>query len=93
MDDLPPWNIKLEVSLEGLKGRKFAKAFGRRLEDVRRSRNLTLTYVSRATGFTTPRETLGRYETGQCLPTVRVLVRLAQAMGVQPGDLLPRLNG
>ena len=56
------------------------------LANVRKAKGLTQRKLSAISGV--PRVSISRYETGRVSPNVRILERLARALGVQIDDLV-----
>ena len=61
------------------------------LAKVRKEKGFTQRKLSAKSGV--PRVSIARYETGKVSPTVRVLTRLANALGVQIDELVDRKAG
>lgn len=62
------------------------KVLGTRLREARKNRGLTQERLAVAAGVS--RETVRRVEAGDQSPRTSVLVQLARALEVDPGDLL-----
>ena len=83
------WIVKTPCA-ESLAGRRFAKAFGANLEAMRRQRGIFKAEAAAMVG--TKRSIYRSYELGHALPPLRMLLRIAAALGVQPGELLPEVR-
>lgn len=62
-----------------------------RLAEVRREKGWTQTELAEASGIN--RVTIARYETGKQSPTLRLLEKLAEALGVSISDLSEKKAG
>jgi transcriptional regulator with XRE-family HTH domain len=60
-------------------------AWGTRIRRLRQSRELTVTFVAEQVGIT--RRYLYALEHGQYAPSVSVQMRIADALGVEPGEI------
>jgi transcriptional regulator with XRE-family HTH domain len=60
----------------------------RRLRALRLARGLTLDELSQAMGGLVTKQALSKYEAGSAVPSPRVLVALARALGVKSAELL-----
>jgi transcriptional regulator with XRE-family HTH domain len=69
-----------------LPAKKLAVDLGRRLRRFRQDRSLTQAEVAEAAGIEP--DTVGRLERGLRLPSLAVLAKLAETLGVAPVDLL-----
>lgn len=63
------------------------KAFGRRLHQIMLAKNLTQSDLARAAGM--DRMRISSYVRGQSLPTPLFLKKLAEALSIDPNELLP----
>jgi transcriptional regulator with XRE-family HTH domain len=63
--------------------------FGQRLRELRRKRSLTQEDLSRRTRIHAP--TIGRLERDKREPRLKTILRLADGLGVSPGELLDDL--
>jgi transcriptional regulator with XRE-family HTH domain len=63
--------------------------FGQRLRELRRERGLTQEDLSRRASIHAP--TIGRLERGRREPRLKTILRLADGLGVSPGELLDDL--
>jgi transcriptional regulator with XRE-family HTH domain len=63
--------------------------FGQRLRELRRERSLTQEDLSRRTRIHAP--TIGRLERDKREPRLKTILRLADGLGVSPGELLDDL--
>ncbi len=61
--------------------------FGERLRNARRDAGLTQSQLVRISGI--PKPTLSRYENGHVMPSLQTLARLAEALDLPQGALLP----
>ncbi len=64
--------------------------FGQRLRELRKERSLTQEDLSRRTHIHAP--TIGRLECGKREPRLKTILRLADGLGVSPGELLDNLG-
>lgn len=83
------WNLRQEPHYKSLAGRQFAKDFGANLERIRRAHGVSLWEIARRTGK--HQRAIRSYELGHSVPRLRMLIRLAEAIGVQPAALVPEL--
>ncbi len=63
--------------------------FGQRLRELRRERGVSQEALSRRTHIHIP--TIGRLERGKQEPRLKTILRLADGLGVSPGELLDNL--
>ncbi len=63
--------------------------FGQRLRELRKERSLTQEDLSRRTRIHSP--TIGRLERDKREPRLKTILRLADGLGVSPGELLDDL--
>jgi transcriptional regulator with XRE-family HTH domain len=61
--------------------------FGKRLKDIRNSRNMTQLDLAVSTGK--DQGQIARYENGEINPTLTTIYRFAQALGTSPDELFP----
>jgi transcriptional regulator with XRE-family HTH domain len=71
-----------------LSPKKFKKALGERIRKVRKERGITLKAFESYEG-SFDRHYLSRLESGEFMPTVFTLYRIANIFGVSTKDLLP----
>lgn len=62
-----------------------------KLAEIRKSRGMTQRKLSYLSGV--PRVSIARYETGRVSPNIRVLEKLADALGVSIDDIVGRRAG
>ncbi len=67
------------------------KAFGSRLKDCRKKSGLNQTRLCKLIGISQPN--LSAYEKGRFTPSVEVLIRISDALGVSVDYLLGRDDG
>lgn len=64
---------------------KILKDFGRNLKRIRQSCGLSLRELAAAAGL--EHAQIGRIELGEVNPTVTTIIDIAEALGVDPGEL------
>ena len=67
------------------------KELGRRIRDWRMGQGLTQEELAGGSGVDAT--TIGKIERGERNPNVHNLIRIAVALGVDPGDLLRKMDG
>jgi len=67
-----------------------AAHIGRRIHEIRRARSLTQDEVAVISGIDS--SNVRAYESGRSMPSVHTLMRFADALGVEPADLLFELT-
>ena len=82
------WRLGRRPCFDSLKGRSFAKAFGQNLEATRRESGLFKQEAADAAGLRLSQ--YRSYEIGR-VPPLRILLRIAHALGVEPAKLLPEM--
>lgn len=83
------WLLTEPPTKGSLKGRKFEKAFGQRLASIRLERGIGIYDLCSELGMSATKTRM--FETGYGIPNLRLLIRWASALGVQPGDILPTI--
>jgi transcriptional regulator with XRE-family HTH domain len=67
-----------------------AEFVGERMKEARRKYTMTHDELAARTGIDS--SNIRSYESGRAMPSIHTLMRIALALGVQPGDLLEGLT-
>lgn len=73
----------------GMRDEKLAAAFGARLRELRIAAGLTQADLAARTDPPMQDKAIARYEAGDRGPTLALVYRLAEALGLGPAELLP----
>jgi ribosome-binding protein aMBF1 (putative translation factor) len=77
----------------GTKDAQLAEAFGAKLRELRLAAEMSQGDLGKRCSPAMQIQAIARYEAGVSGPTLAVVYRLAAALGVEPGELLPAIDG
>jgi transcriptional regulator with XRE-family HTH domain len=79
------WLYRHDVWMRILSGARFMD-LATRIRHARVAKSLTQRQLSEATGLT--QQSISHFERGEARPSIDSLLRIARALGIQPGELL-----